>query len=171
MKGISRLVFSLNFKPGLDLAQLRNNPCDRSHSNFAYCSPHIFLAPVTLTLTLAAILGDSPAGWGLLGQVYEVVPWVGSSSHLGIWRLGVFVLCRIAVGRGLQMLHIILESVQRCFVNFEGGQGLQGAASRSWSNSDLRAVTLSWSCWKIVLWLCWVQTIQTKGVDFEHSSW
>ena len=62
------------------------------------------------------------------GGVLRQFPWVGG-SHLGIWRLGVSVKSGMAMDRGLQLLHVVLESVQRCFVNFGGGRGLHGASS------------------------------------------
>ena len=75
MERISWLVFSLDFNPRLDLAQLWDNPFDRFHSSFMHFSPY-FPGTVDLNL-LAATLGDSPAGWGplagLWGTFHELV--------------------------------------------------------------------------------------------------
>ena len=36
------------------------------------------------------------------------------------------VLCRIAMDRGLQLLHVVLESVQRCFVSLGVAEDSKG---------------------------------------------
>ena len=110
-----RLCTSLVPRPTLVIISLGTRPRVR-----------IFLAPVTLT---CYTWPWGLTGWmGAFGGFVRWFPWVGSSSHLGIWRLCVSVLSRIPMDRGLQLLHVVLERVQRCFVSFGGGWGLQGVS-------------------------------------------
>ena len=65
--------FSKQLTPRLELAQLRNNPCDRSHGSFAHCSPY-FSGTGNLNLNLSCYT------WGLTS-------WMGTFGRFMRWFL------------------------------------------------------------------------------------